>query len=348
MLEDDALALAAGDAVIGVGRLARAIHNAAHHGNRDVPRLIAQPRLDRLRRSDEIILRPPARGAGNELHTGAQPQRTQKLRARVRFFLRRIGKGDADRVADAVEQQRADARGGFQNAALLRPGLRDADVQRIVAQRGEQSVGLHGHGNVARLDADADVLKAAVFKKLHMAERALAERFGAKTVFFQQPLFHRAGVYADADGNAVLAAGVCHHANPIRRADVAGVDADLIKARLHRSEGQPAIKVNIRHKRQLGAAPDVRQSARSERIRHGKAHDLAARRLQPPELRECGRNIVRVRVRHRLHGNGVPAADGHAADMDGFRYLSVHRRMILTISLYIKSTISPSRSSSPI
>ena len=94
-------------------------------------------------------------------------------------------------------------------------------------------------------------------------------------------------------------------------------------------------------------APDVRQGARGELVGHGETHDLAARGFQPPELRERGGDIVRVRVRHRLHGNGIPAADGHAADTDGFRDLSVHRRMILTISLYIKSTISPSRSSRP-
>ena len=265
----------------------------------------------------------------------------------MRLFLGRIGEGDADRIADAVEQQSADARGGFQNAALLRPGLRYADVQRIIAQRREQAVGLHGHGNVARLDADADILKAAVLQELYMTESALAEGSGAQAVFFEQSLFHRAGIHADADGDAPLAAGVRHHTHPLRRADIAGVDADLVEARLHRGQREPVIKMDIRHERQVGAAPDLRQGARGELVGHGETHDLAARGFQPPELRERGGDIVRVRVRHRLHGNGIPAADGHAADTDGFRDFSVHRRMILTISLYIKSTISPSRSSRP-
>ena len=180
-----------------------------------------------------------------------------------------------------------------------------------------------------------------------MAERALTERFGAQAVFFEQAFFHRAGVDADADRHAALAAGVRHHAYPLRGADVAGVYADLIEPRLHRGESEPVIEMDIRHKRQIGAPPDLRQSARGEPVGYGKTHDLAPCALQPPKLCKRGGDIVRVRIRHRLHGNGIPSADGHAADMDGFRYLSFHRRRILTISLYIKSTISPIRSSRP-
>ncbi len=47
-----------------------------------------------------------------------------------------------------------------------------------------------------------------------MPERALAEGFRAQAVFFEQSLFHRAGIHADADGDAPLAAGVRHHAHP--------------------------------------------------------------------------------------------------------------------------------------
>ena len=51
-------------------------------------------------------------------------------------------------------------------------------------------------------------------------------------------------------------------------------------------------------------------------LRHGDAHDLAARRRERGDLRRRRGHVVRLRQRHRLHDDGRAAADEHVADAD--------------------------------
>ena len=78
------------------------------------------------------------------------------------------------------------------------------------------------------------------------------------TVLFEQTLFQTAAVDADADGDAALPAGLGHLADIVRLADVAGVDADLVHARLRRCERKAIVKVDISHDRDgRGAHPPM-------------------------------------------------------------------------------------------
>ena len=71
-----------------------------------------------------------AAGAGHVLDHGlAQPERLKNRIANRDFFLRRFGKGDADRVAQAIGQQGGDASGAFDPAVITITGLGDTQVQ---------------------------------------------------------------------------------------------------------------------------------------------------------------------------------------------------------------------------
>ena len=76
-----------------------------------------------------------------------------------------LGKGDADGVAKAVHEERADADGGLDAAVLAIAGLGDAEVERVVhaflVHAGdEQAVGLDHHLGVGGLHREDDVVKA--------------------------------------------------------------------------------------------------------------------------------------------------------------------------------------------
>ena len=67
---------------------------------------------------------------------------------------------------------------------------------------------------------------------------------------FPAGVFEAAAVHADANGDMVGAAAVCHGAHMGLSADVAGVDADLGRTAFRRGDGKAVVKVDVRHERQ--------------------------------------------------------------------------------------------------
>ena len=132
--EQVAALVAGGDPEVGLAGLARSVDDAAHH--RDLQRQLAL--AERLHRPlgdvDHVDLGPPARRAGDEVDVLAlaQAERLEQLAAGPRLLDRVGGERVADRVADALEQQRGDAGRGLDQAGRRRPGLGDAEVQRVV------------------------------------------------------------------------------------------------------------------------------------------------------------------------------------------------------------------------
>ena len=66
---------------------------------------------------------------------------------------------------------------------------------------------------------------------MYMPQGGLHQRLRRRAVLREQILRDAAGVDADADGNAVCPAGIRDRADLILGADVAGVDANGVKAR---------------------------------------------------------------------------------------------------------------------
>ena len=98
----------------------------------------------RLGDVDHVDLGPAAARAGDQVEVLAlaQAQRLEQLAPGPRLLDRVGGERVADGVADALGQQRGDAGGGLEQPGRRRPGLGDAEVQRVVGDLGELAVGL--------------------------------------------------------------------------------------------------------------------------------------------------------------------------------------------------------------
>ena len=106
--------------------------------------------------------------------------RRQRLRDRD-FVNRVLGERDADGVADAVRQQRADADGALDPAVLAVAGLGHAEVDWIVPVRAlrvepgdEQAIGLDHHLRVGRLHREDEIVIVIFPRQTGEFQRALA------------------------------------------------------------------------------------------------------------------------------------------------------------------------------
>src|SRR5690606_26246428 len=164
--EDLALAVARRDAEVGLARLARAVADAAHDGDAQRHLHALQAGGDLLRERVDVHLGAAARGARDDLElAGAQVERLEDLVADLDLLDRRGREGDADRVADALAQQRAERRRGLDRALERRACLGHAEVQRPVARLGEQLVRAHHDDRVVVLDGDLEVVEVVLLEE---------------------------------------------------------------------------------------------------------------------------------------------------------------------------------------
>ena len=152
-----------------------------------------------------------------------------------------------------------------------------------------------------------------------MIQRALDHGFrGRAAELLEDVLFDRAGVDADADGEMALLCSLHDRLHAVRAADVAGVQADLVHARLDGGKRQTVVKMDIRHDRNGRACADLAQRLRRRFVRHRASYDVAACLRERTDLCERRFRVARVRVRHGLDGDGRAAADRNAADVNLF------------------------------
>ena len=111
--EDQALVLGAGDAEVGVRGLADAVDRAAEHGDLDRVLVGLQAALDVGHHGVHVELQAAAGRAGDQHRAAlAQLERLEDLPGDLDLLLGvEGGERDADRVADPVGQQRAEADG---------------------------------------------------------------------------------------------------------------------------------------------------------------------------------------------------------------------------------------------
>ena len=182
-----------------------------------------------------------------------------------------------------------------------------------------------------------------------MSPRALDHHLRAGVpVFLYEPRLKAAGVHADADRDVPRTAGFGHGLDVLLPADVAGVDADLVRAARRRLKGEPVVEVDVRHQRHIHPLLDLRYCLRRAHIRHRDAHDVAAGGGKFAYLRRSGLGVPCLGVAHRLHGDLRPAADRDATHVYSLCVFSFHQPVtILIISLNITYTISASSSTIP-
>ena len=126
---------------------------------------------------------------------------------------------------------------------------------------------------------------------------------------FEDMLFHRTRVDADADRDLALLRRLHDRMYAVRSADVAGIEPDFIHARLNRGERKSVIKMDIRYNRNRRVRADFFERFRRLCIRHGTAHNIAARFRERTNLRQRRFCVTRVRIGHGLHRNRCAAAN---------------------------------------
>ena len=313
---DEADVAAARDPEVGVAGLARAVHRAAHDGDLEGLRVVAEPGLDLDRQVlDADVVAAAGRAGDHHRAALAQAERLEDLPADLDLLDRVGGERDAERVADAVREQRADADGALDRARERRPRLGDAEVQRVRNLRGEHPVGPDHRGHVRGLDRDLEVAVVEALEQLHLLQRGGDERLRLVTARqIVEVARERAGVGADAHRDAGAFGRLDDLDDLVRAADVAGVDAHGRDARVDRLQRQARVEVDVGDHRERREPNDAAERLGVLRLRHGAAHQLAARGRERGNLGDRRLDVARRRQRHRLHDHRRAAADGHAAD----------------------------------
>src|SRR6478672_11090732 len=317
--EDLALAVAGRDAEVGLAGLPRAVDDAAHDGDAQRHGHALEPRGDLVGELVDVDLGATARRAGDDLElAGLEVERLEDLVADLDLLDRRSRQRDADRVADALGEQGPERRGGLDGALERRAGLGDPEVQRPVAALGQHLVGLDHDDGVVVLHRDLEVVEVVLLEQRRLPDGGLHERLGGGlAVLLQQPRVERAGVDADADGDA----GVLGRRGDlldlvVELADVARVDPDRGAAGVDRREDVLGLEVDVGDHRDLALARDRRQRVGVVLARAGHPDDVAAGRGQLGDLLQRRVDVGRRRRAHRLHRDRRVTADLDLADLD--------------------------------
>jgi hypothetical protein len=157
-------------------------------------------------------------------------------------------------------------------------------------------------------------LTETLMEESDLVERALDQRRrGRPPVLGHQLAVQGAGVDADADRYPPLARGLRDLLDVGGVAHVPGVDAEPVNARLDRHHREADREVDVCHDRHAALRDDQRQRPRVTFVRDRHAHDVRALGGELVHLDEGGVDVVGLRRRHRLDGDGGAAADGHGA-----------------------------------
>jgi hypothetical protein len=113
----------------------------------------------------------------------------------------------------------------------------------------------------------------------------------------------------------VIARRPDHLLHAFLAADVPWVDAQARGTAVRRVDRAFVVEVDVGDDRHIHFMHDVLQRQRALLVWTGHAHDIHARQLRPPNLRDRARDIRGQRVGHGLHGDWRAIAHRHAADI---------------------------------
>ena len=202
--------------------------------------------------------------------------------------------------------------------------------------RGVLGVALHGGRHVARFEADDDLLVTESLAHLDVPQCALDHRLGArKAVLVDQVLFQAARVDPDPHRNPFVACLADDLLESLVTADIAGVDPDLVDGGLSRrrdgvetGESHAVVIVDIGDQGDLDPVADELDRLDILLLGDRDADDLAARLFQTVNLGQGCVDVERIRRRHRLHPDGLIAADNVVAQTDFARLVPWDRRRV--------------------
>ena len=188
-------------------------------------------------------------------------------------------------------------------------------MERIVGLFREQPIRCDRCENIRGLERNLEVCEVQIFQNVDVAEGALDERLGRRMlVLFEQRLFERARVNADADRNATILACTDDLGNFSLFPDVAGIDPKAIHTLFYCFERETVIEVDICNKRDPRPPSDFTQHFRRVHIRHSDPHYLAPRLFKMTDLVERLQDIAGVCIAHGLDYDGRSTADFHCTE----------------------------------
>ena len=163
-------ALVAGrDANVGLTRFTWAVHDTTHHCHLQRQLLVGERFLRALGDLDDVDLRTTTTRAGDEVDVLAlaQTKRLKQLATSTSFFNGVSGEAVANGVANALEQERGDARRRLDQTARQRPGLSHTEMERMIGDRAEFAIRLNHERHVRGLDRNLDEVETHFVEVAH-------------------------------------------------------------------------------------------------------------------------------------------------------------------------------------
>ena len=310
--------LGARDAEVRMAGLTDAVDRAAEHRDLDRVVIVLEAPLDLRDDTVHVELQAPACRARDQVRAAlTQLQRLQDLPRHLHLFLGvEGGQRDANRVPDSVGQQRAEPDGGLQRARPLRPGLGDAEVQRVRDALREETVRRDRVRHGSRLHGDLEVAEVEPLHELDGLHGGAHERLHRVAVLkVAQVLRQRSRV--DADPQRRLCPPRERHdlGDLFRTADVAGVQAHAVRAGFDRLQRKRVVEMDVRDHRDRRGGDDRLQGHRVLLARDGHAHDVGAGVGDGADLLHRGGHVRGLGLGHRLHGDRGTTANRYAADV---------------------------------
>ena len=257
-----------------------------------------------------------------------------------------LGERYADRIADAIGQQAADADCALDSSVIAVSGFGDSKMDRIIPVRpfgiepcDEQAVGfdhdlwvrgLHREdefviiefaGDAGEFEGALDHAERRVPVAVHdpVAQAAvIGPDPHGDTAFFAE-LDQRAESLADAcDLGFILVVRVFPHVEFFGIREVAGIDPDFIHP-LGRFERRVGFEMDVGNERDGAAGTaeflaDILQIFGILNRRRRDSHDLASDCDESKRLFDTGRCVHRVACQHRLDADGIGSANRRCAN----------------------------------
>src|SRR5690606_4784745 len=203
------------------------------------------------------------------------------------------------------------------DAARRRSRLGDTQVQRVVDGVGQQAVGLHHRRHVGVLHRDLDVGEVHLLEQTCLPESGLHERlWPRRPVLLEQLLGQRAGIDADAYGDAPVLRLPGDGLDVLFLADVPGIEPQTLHAGFDGGQRQPVLIVDVGDDRNRAARDDLGETLSGLHLVAGDADDVGARSCEGVHLSQRAVDVGRFRGRHRLDRDGCATTDGNRADVE--------------------------------
>ncbi len=149
-------------------------------------------------------------------------------------------------------------------------------------------------------------MKIAPLQKLRMAKRAFAKSLRRRrTVFRQNILFQRTGVYPYPYWNIFSPASVRNSLYPVKIPDISGIYPYLVYTCGNAFQRKPVVEMNIRHKRYFYSTFYGGNKLYRRHIGNCRADYFTARFFKLRRLTNASLNITCGNVQHRLYVNFI-------------------------------------------